>query len=427
MQIAWCAASLRWSWLMLVVCALNGAAETIRIEPIRGQAEDVYPFFIPDFADDASGAQMAQIIRRDLNRYGAFSEARITAGDARTLDNADRTKNIIHYSNWANLGAMVLGKGSLAGGNVDFALYLCGAQKRVMGKRYPYSSATLRRVAHTIADDIIAGLLKEKGFFASRLLYVKQSGASRNIYVCDSDGAAQRPLTRSNNLSIFPDWFPDRQNIIFTSYLEGRPIIYKLNIHSGQAQKLVAMPGMNTSGAISPNGRQIAAILDKDGMPELYVLSLSGATRTRLTHGRAAESSPSWSPDGQNIVYSSEEQMGHPQIYIIAASGGTPRRISNPGMSPYCTSPAWSPDGKKIAFVAQVGGNFEICVYDMSASKVNNVTGNSSNDEAPSWANNSRHIAFCRAGSQIMLVDSETGKTTSLLAEGGCLQPQWEP
>ena len=63
----------------------------------------------------------------------------------------------------------------------------------------------------------------------------------------------------------------------------------------------------------------------------------------------------------------------------------------------------------------------------MSAKKVNNVTGNASDDEAPSWANNSRHIAFCRAGSQIMLVDSETGKTTSLLAEGGCLQPQWEP
>jgi len=427
MQTAYVTASLRWVLLALVVGALHGAAEIIRIEPIRGQAEDVYPFYIPDFAGDASGAQMAQIIRRDLNRYGSFSEARITPADARTLDNADRSKSTIHFSNWANLGAMVLGKGTIAGAAVDFSLYLCGAQKRVLSKRYPYSSATLRRVAHTIADDIIVGLLKEKGFFASRLLYVKQSGASRNIYMCDSDGAAQRPLTRSTNLSIFPDWFPDRQNVIFTSYFDGRPIIYKLNIRSGQAQKLVAMPGMNTSGAVSPNGRQIAAILDKDGMPELYVLSLAGESRTRLTHGRAAESSPSWSPDGQSIVYSSEEQMGRPQIYVVSASGGTPRRLSNPSMSRYCTSPAWSPDGKKIAFVAQVGGNFEVCVYDMSAGKVNNVTGNASDDEAPSWACNSRHIAFCRAGSQIMLVDSETGKTTALLAEGGCLQPQWEP
>jgi TolB protein len=416
-------------WLVLAVTALtlSGTAEVIRIEPIRGQAEDVYPFYIADFAGEAGGAQMAQIIRRDLTRYGAFSEAPVTPTDARTLDSADRSKSTIHYANWANLGAIVLGKGTVSGGNVDFSLYLCGAQKRVMGKRYPLTSATMRRVAHTIADDIIDALLKEKGFFASRLLYVKQSGGSRNIYLCDSDGAAQRPLTRSTTLSVFPDWFPDKQNVIFTSYFEGRPIIYKLNIRSGQAQKLVAMPGMNTSGAVSPNGRQIAAILDKDGMPELYVMNLDGGGRQRLTHGRAAESSPSWSPDGQSIVYSSEEQMGRPQIYVVSASGGTPRRTSNPSMSPYCTSPAWSPDGKKIAFVAQVGGNFEICVYDMSAKKVNNVTGNASNDENPSWACNSRHIAFCRASSQIMLVDTETGKTTPILTEGGCLQPQWEP
>jgi len=403
--------------------ALVGVAEVIRIEPIRGQAADVFPFHVTDFRGD-QGNIMGTIVRRDLNRHGAFVEGRVTATDAAALDNADRTKNTVHFQNWANLGVQLLVKGAVAGEVAEMYAYLCGSGRRVVAKRYPYTASTLRRVAHSMADDIVQAVLEEPGFFSSRLLFVKVAGASRNIYLCDSDGAAQKAVTRGTTLAVFPDWYPNRQDALFTGYYEGRPIIYKLDLRAGKATKLIAMPGMNASGAVAPNGRSIAAILDKDGMPELYVFDINGGSRKRLTHGPAAESSPSWSPDSQQIVYSSEESQGRPQIYIISANGGAPRRISNPSMSPYCTSPAWSPDGKKIAFVAQIGGNFEVCVYDLAGRRITNITNNPSHDENPSWARNSRHLAFCRASSQIMLIDSETGKT-SPIADG--IQPEWEP
>ena len=122
--------------------------------------------------------------------------------------------------------------------------------------------------------------------------------------------------------------------------------------------------------------------------------------------------------------------MGHPQIYIIAASGGEPQRVTSGSFSRYCTSPAWSPDGKKIAFVAQFGAKFDICLYDVAARQCRNLTNDPNNNEAPSWARDSRHIAFSRggySGARIMLLDSESGKTAVLVNDSSCSEPAFQP
>ncbi len=153
--------------------------------------------------------------------------------------------------------------------------------------------------------------------------------------------------------------------------------------------------------------------------------------RKRLTHGRAVESSPSWSPDSKKIVYASDEAGGRPQIYTISASGGKAHRLTTSSFSRYCTSPSWSPDGKKIAFVAQLAGNFDVCLYDVNSRQIYQLTTNPNNDEGPSWACDSRHIAYSRVygrKSKIMLLDSETGKTSLLIQSGEyCGSPSWGP
>ncbi len=409
-------------------------AEMLRLDPLVRQTERAIPFCITDFKGSANGRVIASVIRKDLSKHGAFVKAGISDNDVRVLDDADREKGSIHFRNWANLGAQILGKGEVGsegGLSVDFKLYTPYNGKRVIAKRYRAPASSARRLGHIIADDIVETLLHEKGFFSSRLLFVKGDHRSKNLCISDSDGTGVKALTRGNTLCIFPDWFPDRKSILFTSYYEGRPIIYRMALRGGTARRLLAMPGMNTSGAVSPDGRKLAAILDKDGHPELYVMDLPSGQRRRLTRGRAVESSPSWSPDSRRIVYSSDEAGGRPQIYIISANGSNPHRLTSTSFSRYCTSPMWSPDGKKIAFVAQLRGNFDICLYDVDSRQLYQLTTNPSNDEHPSWARDSRHIAFSRthgSSSRIMLLDAETGKTTPMIQQGQyCGSPAWEP
>lgn len=414
------------------ICTVH--ADVMRLDPLRRETHRVIPYVIPDFAG-SEGQTLARVVRENLDRYGDFVAAQVSPQDVQTLDNADRQRRQIHFRNWANLGVQILGKGVVnASGNrleVEFVLYTPHDGRTVFARKYSGSMQGLRMISHRISDDIVQAILQEKGFFASRLLFVQGDYRHKNIAISDSDGHNVTLLTQGDSISIFPCWFPDGRKILFTSYFEGRPIMYEMELQSAATRRLLALPGMNVSGAVSPDGRHLAAIIDKDGQSELYVMTIGGGPMTRLTRGRSAESSPSWSPCGNYIAYASDSAEGRPHIFIMGRTGGRPQRVTTGIFSNYCTTPRWSPDGKKIAFVARRGGAFQICLYDVQTQELHQVTQGSSNSESPSWARNSRHIAFARThghNARILLLDTQTGKETPLVSRGQFSgSPAWQP
>jgi TolB protein len=75
----------------------------------------------------------------------------------------------------------------------------------------------------------------------------------------------------------------------------------------------------------------------------------------------------------------------------VPASGGA-LQIVQTGGAPSPTEPDWSPDGKWIAFTTQFRSGFQICVVPAEGgAAIGLVEG-----EDPSWAPNSRTLAYCR-------------------------------
>jgi TolB protein len=144
------------------------------------------------------------------------------------------------------------------------------------------------------------------------------------------------------------------------------------------------------SPAASPGGSKIAMILSKDGWTDLYVSDADGSGLKRLTRSPQDESSPCWSPDGQWICFAAKDKERR-TLCKVSPSGGAPQRIGTSGM-PSPTEPDWSPDGKWIAFTAQYRSGFQICVVPAEGgTAISLVEG-----EDPSWAPNSRTLAFGR-------------------------------
>ena len=81
-------------------------------------------------------------------------------------------------------------------------------------------------------------------------------------------------------------------------------------------------------------------------------MDADGGNQQKLTENRVYDWSPSWSPDGERIVFMSERD-GNPQIYVMDADGGNQQNLTN---NPHVdVSPAWlnspfsvSPAGKKF-------------------------------------------------------------------------------
>jgi len=259
----------------------------------------------------------------------------------------------------------------------------------LLSKSYDGETARARRLAHAAADDIVFAIKKVKGMASSRIAFAGKRDGKRNVYVCDADGANMMQITHDNVICRCIEWSPDMSKIIYTGYLSSYADVYTINMSNNSRRKVSSYPGINVGAVYSPDGNRIAIVLSKDGNPDLYLMDASGGNPRRIVRTPfAAEASPSWSPDGEQIVFVSDKS-GSPHLYIVGSDGGDPKRITWKGNED--VSPDWGANGK-IVYTSRRQGKYQVCIYDPSTKKEEQLTGDWADHEDPSWAPDGRHI-----------------------------------
>jgi dipeptidyl aminopeptidase/acylaminoacyl peptidase len=108
---------------------------------------------------------------------------------------------------------------------------------------------------------------------------------------------------------------------------------------------------------VSPNGKLSLFTLteysiDKNsGSTYIYLMDNETGAQKRLTQcGKAG--SPIWSPNNNDIAFTSRRTDGPAQLYVMPIDGGEARVITDLPVGIY--APKWFPNGKSVAFVANV-------------------------------------------------------------------------
>ena len=199
------------------------------------------------------------------------------------------------------------------------------------------------------------------------------------------------------------------------------------NLATGQRQVAANLKGNNSAPAWSPDGRQIAIVLTRDGHSQIYSVNADGSGLKRLTTSSGIDTEPNWSPDGKYLLFTSD-RGGSPQIYRMPSYGGEPARLSYDGS--YNVSPRYSPDGKSFAFIQREGGRFRIAVQDIVSGQVQVLTDNTQ-DESPSWAPNGKMILYATTvlGRGVLSAVSSDGRVKQKLStqSGDVREPAWGP
>jgi Tol biopolymer transport system component/DNA-binding winged helix-turn-helix (wHTH) protein len=113
-------------------------------------------------------------------------------------------------------------------------------------------------------------------------------------------------------------------------------------------EQITRTDSCDQSPSFSPDGSAIAYSSDRGGTYQVYVRSFAaGAPEIQLTKDERQNVQPDWSPDGRHVAYLSVAARG---IFVLPALGGTPARLTTFG-----SQPAWSPDGNWIVFRSQNG------------------------------------------------------------------------
>ena len=130
--------------------------------------------------------------------------------------------------------------------------------------------------------------------------------------------------------------------------------------------------------------QRIVFSADPGGLSQLYLYDSSQdvSEPRRLTESNGSDNQPAWSPDGNQIVFTSNRD-GNSEIYVMNADGTGPVNLTNSSSNE--SDPVWSPDGKQVAFTTDQDNNNEIYVMNADGSSPVNLTQNPANDSLPGW------------------------------------------
>jgi TolB protein len=405
----------------------------LTIDMTRPTFEPV-PIAIVDFAGDRVGADIANVVRNDLQNSGLFRSIPPSAFIQRDVDANQPPR----FPDWRGIGAagVVVGQVSQAGGNikVDFRLWDVVVGNQAAGLSFTSQPANWRRLAHIIADAIYKRVTGEEGYFDTRIAYVAESGPGnarvKRIAIMDQDGANSRFITDGRTIAITPRFSPTLQEIVYMAYAEDRspPRVYLQSVDSGRRELLGNFPGMSFAPRFSPDGTKVVMSISENGQSDIYEMDVRGRALRRLTNTPAIDTSPCYSNDGSQIVFNSD-RGGSQQLYVMSSDGSNQQRISF-GDGSY-SQPAWSPRGDYIAFTKRRAGGFAIGVMKPDGTGERILTEGFHN-EGPSWAPNGQFLLFWRdpggeGGGKMYMVDVTGRVEAPMQTPGFASDPSWSP
>lgn len=226
---------------------------------------------------------------------------------------------------------------------------------------------------------LLAGGVAARGFSSKPAFYARADGARHVYYVGNVDGY-------SNVFRVPVD----------TAY---QPVDKPEVLVKGERNdRFEAFHLFESRISVSPQGQ--LAFVTKSGERDVihvYDLEADALAATYAFDDLVAVYSPTWSPDGHQLAFSSIDASGYSDLYVFDTRTEGLRRLTD---DPYDDrDPAWSPDGRRLAFSSDrtaygQDDAYNLFTYSLDDGQVRYVTYGPWHDLSPQWSPDGRQIVY---------------------------------
>ena len=193
-----------------------------------------------------------------------------------------------------------------------------------------------------------------------QILFTSDRDGTRDLYLMDADGKNVKRIFGKSEDRRHPTWSPDGKQIAYTRREQGKRFIYIAPI-DGKKEERVAIGAVP---AWSPDGTEIAFVTGALERKQISLLNVSTHKQKVLFPKPAKPSwltSPAWSPSGDKIAFAWIHKVPLGQfadtetIYIINRNGTGLQQVIDDGIGQE-SSPVWSPHGDELLYTQYIKG-----------------------------------------------------------------------
>jgi hypothetical protein len=200
-----------------------------------------------------------------------------------------------------------------------------------------------------------------------------------------------------------------KPEVFFIGNYTGYTSIYRKELGNREARPVTVIEGEKSNefeafhffqSKIDISKSGILAFVTKSGETDalhLYNVNEDRLVRTLHLPGIVSIGSPSWSPDGKQLVFSAMDMSGYNDLYIFTLETRAMRRLTNDYYDD--RDPAWSPNGGGIAFSSDrtsfgPEGKYNLFLYNLETGTIEQLAAGDENYHSPSWSPDGHEIAF---------------------------------
>ena len=200
----------------------------------------------------------------------------------------------------------------------------------------------------------------------------------------------------------------------------------------------MARVGACSSPSFSPDGQQLAFVSNLSGVPQVWTVAVSGGWPQPVTALDDQVGGVQWSPDGAWLAFSLAPGGGmNQQVYVVRPDGRDLHRLTAGGKDNNWLA-GWSHDSRALAVSSnRVGGGMDSYLWDVASGEARLVAKNAGTGTVTALSRDGRRAILqrveSRSDSNFFLVDLGSGRETLLTAhpppgnlDGGLLSPEGE-
>jgi dipeptidyl aminopeptidase/acylaminoacyl peptidase len=196
-----------------------------------------------------------------------------------------------------------------------------------------------------------------------------------------------------------PRYSPDGRQLAFVVDLDGSEAFHLIVHDLGTGAQRDLTPDSNCTRQAnfcwSPDGKQIAFISDQSGQFNVYTIPAEGGKERLMFDAGYPAWKVHWSPDGLWLAVTVEAGGIDFGTYIVSVKGdGTVFQIVDESGPIDAGQTCWSPDGTRLAFSSDVHGYNNIGIYELATGHIFWLTNGEGEKQFPNWSPDGTQLAY---------------------------------